>query len=481
MSSTRASNHRRDLVGFVVAMAGRLATIAAILSACTRPNPEFCDDDRDCNNGEVCNLDVHRCIEAPPDLTCSTNDECPLERPICGDVGACRSCVTDDECSTGVCRSDGTCELSERILYVRPNGIAMGTCGAAGPCSLEYARSLLSAERTTIRLFDGTYPLAETFLVHGGMNVSVVGNRAAIVQRNGLGTSFDVMGIGTTATLRGFTLNRGLSCSDATLEVTRMALNSAVNDVRPWIASTACTLFVADSELADSLDDSIYVSSGTVTVMGTKIERSMGDGVEVLGGSATIKTSTITRSRQLGVTTVNSALVLHRSMVSYNRLGGVRSTQGSFNVVNNFVFRNGDPGASTFGGMHLDSASTTSRVMHNTVLLNDCDVSLPALSGGLYCRIGTTGTAYGNLIANNYRGNTSFQNAQTGGTCDFTYSLVAETTLSLGCVLASEECHLAGAASPAVNAGMSLGVMEDFDGEPRSDGKPDMGADEVQP
>ena len=458
--------------------------LAVIFTSCTRPNPEFCDENTDCNNGEICSLDINRCIAAPPDTTCVDDADCPVERPVCGDDAACRSCLADDECGSEVCRSDGTCEAADRILYVRPNGLTSGTCTAADRCDLTYARSLVSAERQTIRLADGTYTLSQQFRVDGGASLTVVGSRAASLQFTGVGPAVGILGVGTKAHLRGFTIHQGATCSNATFELVRMAFNNPGGDVRSWIAASGCTLVVTDSTLSDSLEHGISQNGGDATVTGTTIERSAGNGVDLSSGTAVVKTSTITRNGRVGITGDTGRVVVHRSIVSANRLGGIRSTNGSFEIVNNFVFRNGDPGQSTFGGMHLDSNSSSSRVMHNTVMYNDCDVNVsPPLSGGLYCRIGASGTAYGNLIAQNYRGNTSLQNAQTGGSCDFTYSLIAENPLApvnFGCVLGSDMCRLAGGGA-AIDAGMQLGVTEDFDGQPRSDGKPDIGADEYHP
>lgn len=463
----------------------RIVVVGVVLGACTRPNPAFCNEDGDCSNGEVCNLETNGCIPKPPDDTCEMDMECPIERPICGDDAMCRTCSLDDECASGVCQIDGTCEPVERVLQVRPNGASSGACTTEAPCSLEYARTLVDSDRTTLRLGDGTYSLGAPFVVDF-TSLTIVGSRTAIIQRTTSGASFEIVGDATNATLRGFTLNRGLTCADAAVELNKLAFNTPGIDATSYVAGTACTLAIRESELLDSPSDAIAVSGGGLAITNIKIERTAGNGIAAVGGAiVTIVGATVTDSTQLGVTASGGALSVRRSSVSYNRLGGIRSTDGTFEIVNNFIFRNGDPGRSSFGGLHLDSAVATSRVQHNTVVLNDCDVNVtPALSGGVYCRIGpvnTIGTAYGNLIANNYRGNTTFQFAQTGGTCDFTHSLVSETTLNLGCVPGSDMCRLAGGSSPAIDTGPSLGVLDDFDGEPRSDGMPDMGADEFHP
>lgn len=460
-------------------LAGLVMIVGA--NACTRANPDYCDQDTDCMNGEVCNLDINRCIPDPAGSDCSSNDECPAERPICAEDAACRSCLADAECASSVCRTDGTCELSERILYARPNGIASGECTAADPCSLSHAQSLLTSERGTIHLADGTYPLTSSFVIYDAKQVTIVGSRNARMERTSPGFSFEIMGIGTTATLRGFTLTRGLTCSNAALDMSRMALHSG-NEPRPWISSVGCTLNVSESELSDGLDKAIVVSGGSASVTGTKIERTAGDALEISNATATIKTSTITESTGIGVTAQGGALIVQRSSISANRMGGIRSTQGTFEIVNNFVFQNGNAANSTFGGMHLDSNAAQSRVQHNTVTRNDCDVNVePPFSGGVYCNLPFPSNACGNVIANNFRGNTTYQNAQTGGNCFFGCSLVKPDTIEIGCAPGSNECHLSGNGGLALDAGTDLGVMEDFDGEPRSDGKPDFGADEFHP
>jgi hypothetical protein len=91
-----------------------------------------------------------------------------------------------------------------------------------------------------------------------------------------------------------------------------------------------------------------------------------------------------------------------------------------------------------------------------------------------------------NLITNNFYGNQFDPNAQVGGTCTFSGSLIEASDEAIRFVRTGEEpfdYHLADAQSTAVNAGVlgSPPITEDFDGDPRDDGMPDVGADELRP
>lgn len=91
-----------------------------------------------------------------------------------------------------------------------------------------------------------------------------------------------------------------------------------------------------------------------------------------------------------------------------------------------------------------------------------------------------------NLIANNFRGNEFDASAQKGGTCTFTGSkvLASDSTAHFVSPIAEPfDYHLADAQSEAVNVGIlsNSPITEDFDGDARSDGMPDVGADELHP
>jgi hypothetical protein len=202
-----------------------LLTLALILGGCTKANPDFCDENTDCSNGEICSLDINRCITAPPDTTCADDAECPAERPVCGEDQTCRACVVDDECPSQVCRTDGTCELPERILYVRPSGLTSGACTSIDRCELSYATSSRTTERNTIHLADGAYTLGSGIVIGNGPSATFVGSTAAVVDFGGVGSAFEVVA-GNTLHLRGFSLRRGIACADANLDARSLVFNT---------------------------------------------------------------------------------------------------------------------------------------------------------------------------------------------------------------------------------------------------------------
>lgn len=455
-----------------------LVVCISLGTACKRPNPEYCSANEDCSDGETCNVPTHTCVapgEPDAGASCSSDEECSADAPVCGVDGTCRTCALDDECASGVCAADGSCEPSERVLYVTPTGLSAGQCDALAPCDLYYAKSLVTAERFTIRLANGTYLLNGDFIVSGAVSkLVIVGGRSAALQRAVAGPALDVQA--AELTLRGVTLNKGVRCSNATMTVSRVLFDNPPSEVRPWIDALGCTLDVSDSELYESTGVGI-AAQGKLTIVGTRIETSASHGVEAnSSNNVSIQRSIIARNLGLGITAQGTNLAVDASLITYNRGGGIRSTFGSFDITNNVITFNGDPGASGFGGLHLDSSDANNRLQHNTITHNDCDVNyMPVLAGGVYC-IGAS--APNNLIANNFRGNTMLANAQTGGTCNFASSIISETDATLG--FAADGFHLL-ETSPAVGAGIASNVSSDFDGELRSDGAPDVGADELHP
>jgi hypothetical protein len=485
-------------------MMSKAFLVVVALMGCTRPNPAFCDVDEDCSNGFRCN-ENHSCVEMvgecdlnedcidPGRLVCGDDHVCyqcvvtadcvDPQRPLCGEDRACHECVLDDDCTSGVCRADGACEQAELVLYVAPNGISSGECPLEAPCDISFAKSKVSATRSSIRLANGTYALASDFLVDANP-ITVVGGRAAVLQRSSNGPSFEVRN-GSALTLRGFSLDKGVECTNATLVIARLAFdNPALVDTRSWVTAVGCAVDVVDADLTDSTQHGIKVSTGSLNMANTRIEGSLGNGLLCTTSTCSIATSTINRSQLLGVDATPLALQLSRSSLTENRQGGVRSIGGTCDIKNNFVFRNGNDGDATFGGLRLEpTAGGNNRIEHNTIVFNECDpFASPAFAGGLFC---TNALAPNNLIYNNFAGNNTMPNSQIGGGCNLTGSLVVNGDGTnemhfVAPVTAPFDYHLADVLSPAANAGTPGPVTEDFDGDARV-GTPDIGADEFAP
>ena len=397
-------------------------------------------------------------------------------------------CILDDECESRVCQLDGLCALAQDILYVDPVGIAAGECTSVAPCELYYATTLISPKRFLVRLGNGVYQL-DSGLVVGVLvsDLTIVGGRSAVLQRTTSGPVLEARD-GATLTLRGVSLNKGVACSNfAHLNVSRVSFSNPGNEQDPWINLNMCsTATVTDSDLLDSLSNGINAAfGGELTVIGSRITGSATNGVNSTGQRLIIIRSTINGNQYLGVRASVQTLTIHRSTVSSNRGGGISGTGGIFDITNNFVFRNGNDTNSEFGGLRLDTNLPGNRVIQNTIVRNDSNpLANPLYAGGFFCRGG--GSFVNNLIVNNFAGAADQHNAQIGGTCDLTGSQISNedvTSKFVSPVALPFNYHLADMSSRAVNSGIigPAPETEDFDGDLRNDGAPDVGADELKP
>ena len=442
----------------------RGAVIAALVGCSETPNPAFCDETSDCRNGFSCNLDTHGC-----------------ETTIVEDGGvdsASGSCSLDDECTSGVCKDSGVCEGVENVLYVSADGVSAGACPSDARCDIVYALSKITTQQHTIRIANGTYDIASDLVVDRTKpDVTIVGGRGAVLRRASAGVVIDVRGVtsgvGPTLTLRGMTINKGVNCFWAGLRLQRALMDNASGEPIPWIASYECKLVVDDSELRDSPSDGISGMYSDLEMARSTVTGSSGFGISVERGVFHIAASTIDHNAKLGIQLFNvTSFELKQSLVSHNLLGGVASVGGPFDVTNNVVVRNGiQADDCEFGGLRLVG---TGRAIHNTIALNNSPPDA-SYAGGIYCEGGEAGN---NIIVSNQRGNEELPNAQTGGTCSTTGSLIDPSYNTPVFVdFLTDDFHIA-SASPAVNAGGMPQVDVDFDGEPRSDGAADVGADE---
>ena len=363
-------------------------------------------------------------------------------------------------------------------MYAAADGVSAGTCAADAPCDLVYAYSLLDSTRATIRLADGAYSLTTDFVTTTD-SFTVVGDRGASLTRLMDGPAFQASN-GLTLTLRGFTLNRGVTVSAfSTLVIARVLFDNPTAVVLPWISGDGAAVEVTDSELNDSRSDGIALGVTKLTVRRTAITNSNKNGV-TCNGETEVTDSKVERSTLIGIQA--NELTLLRSSVSENLQGGV-SAIGKFEIANNFVFRNGNSKNAKFGGIHAETTVIGSKLEHNTVVFNDSDpFASPLLAGGVFCK-GVS--APNNLVYINSSGNNTMPNSQTAGTCGFTGSLILNGNLTNELHFVSPfqppfDYHLADSGSPAVDQGQPGTVADDIDGEPRT-GSPDIGADDLSP
>jgi hypothetical protein len=451
-----------------VSLLGLAGLLAVASCGYPRPPDIACARQEDCQQGQACDLATRMCISALVD-------------------GGNR-CVLDDECDSHVCRPDGACAVTSDVLYVDPAGTSAGECTPTSRCEFYYATSKVTPTRSALHLNNGTYDLTSGLkigvLVH---DLILVGNRNVRVRRSTSGPVLEASD-GGALTVRGISLDKQVVCSNfGHINVTRVAFANPGIEHTPWITLSMCsTASVTDSDLADSPADGIRAEfGGDLAVTGSTISRSIANGISSMGQHVIINRSTVTDSGDLGVRASVQMLAIHRSTILSNHGGGISGTGGIFDITNNFIARNGNDNTGEFGGLRLDTTLPGNRVIHNTIDRNDSNPTAnPLYAGGFFCRGG--GVFANNLIVNNFAGSATQPNAQTGGTCDLAGSLISAADNAYHFVSSGAlpfNYHLADRTSQAVNAGMIVvaGEPEDFDGEPRNDGAPDVGADELKP
>ena len=418
-------------------------------------NPAYCcttlddcdfDDLPQCEQGLVCV--AHECVE--PMTGCSSSDQCPGPTPICDADSTCRPCVLDDECTSGVCLGDGTCEATDHVIYASPQGASTGTCAIDAACELTYARTQIRPDRHTIVAAGGAYSLTSAFRVDSAVgSLVLVGPRIAVFERSA-GPAFEVVG-GADLTIRGVTLHQGIACDASTVSVSNVLFDEGT-EALPRIASNLCEVAITDSELRNS------------------------PGLGLLGHGFHIERTVIAGGASRAIE-ASAGFFMTRSVLVRNR-GGAAWIRGSATITNNFIGpENGTEKTTSpsFGGLLLDSVSGT--IEHNTIYYNYSDpFASPAYSGGVFCSAATA--IPNNLIVQNSSGSMTEPNANVGGSCVTSGSIVSSTAFTF---VGGGDLHLPGSSSPAVNAGLPGIVDVDIDGQPRSDGAPDVGADEYVP
>lgn len=135
----------------------------------------------------------------------------------------------------------------------------------------------------------------------------------------------------------------------------------------------------------------------------------------------TLDRCTITNNQGPGVLVSSGKLTLSRSTVSLNNGGGVSVLLGStFDITNNFIYRNGNPSTGGYGGLNLGIATAGSnRLEFNTIVDNYATIN----TGGVICNVPAF-AAPNNLIARNTLNGTANATNQTMGNCTYPTSVV---------------------------------------------------------
>ncbi|NVB82673.1 MAG: right-handed parallel beta-helix repeat-containing protein [Kofleriaceae bacterium] len=435
-----------------LALGGTLA-----LTACSKSNPYYCEGapdnncantdggqmgcqkSADCTNASapVCDTAAHVCVACGDGET----QACMGNTPVCSNH-ECVACTSHGDCDSNVCVLDtGACAGDGEVAYVDPNATDNDVCTRTMPCT-KVAKALATG-RPYVKLQGMT-----------NEQVTVAGKTVAL---------FADPGAKLTSTTNGIILK----VEGATqLTIHDLEISGASGAGNPGISL----------QPGNTANVSLY----RVTVSGNQ-----GGGITASGGALALYESTVSGNQGSGLSLSGVSLTMSRSLVSINRGGGISiSGTSSFDITNNFIFRNGDPDASMFGGVNIGVATPgVNRFEFNTIADNR---SSPGTirAGGVLCDI--PGFAGGNnIIARNaVGGSTTVTNAQTLGQCTYPTSKIQADVTDLAFVSADAAPYnykLTAGSSAIDQATTSSSINSDYDLDVRPQGgQKDIGADEYK-
>jgi hypothetical protein len=420
---------------------------------CVAPTPACvddicveCDGDSHCESptAPVCDLGLHRCSDCSGPSDCERFDghpycapfgacteclpedpvaesvDCGTTTPICGTDGVCRACTDHRECASGACDlAVGSCVDPSDIAYVEYMASAANTtCTATSHCDSVLKALATSRPYIVIAPTPGTEPYAEDISIMG-RSVSLIGYGARFTALLNNSPALAVTGTGADVSVYGMTFE--------------------------------------NSEIGIDC----YVTPGNNASLAL---------VDVVSQD----------HDQLGVHASECDLTLARSRVRRNAGGGVQAQTSRVDITNTIVDGNGTATA-VVGGVELYRPKPGSRFAFNTIAGN---VATPTLPGGVACdALSAVPALHSNIIFDN------LGQSQVDGqpNCVFEYSLVIPEISGTGNIsgdpaLDGEYRLTSGSAAVgAANPDSQAIVPDDIDRQPRPNGAPDIGADELYP
>jgi hypothetical protein len=438
------------------------------LPACVNNTCVACDADHGCGTPEAPTCDLARNVCGPCQVEsdcagfeetphCSLTAGCVQCRPeaeatdcaapampICDpDSSTCRPCQAHGECASGVCNlvgaARGTCLSDASIAYVAVNGADTALCTRAQKCrTITRALATLGDDRRTILLSAGEYGVAGADS-NGAETIAITSSEVG-------GEDFVLLGQGAVGI--------GRATAGPLLQV-----------------------------------------SGTarVTLEGIRLHEALGadagDGIRCVPQSGNkptliLRQVTIDQNAGQGIDATECTVAIERSTIARNVGGGVSVTNGVFAITNSFIVRNGGTSA-LFGGLLLAStAAGANQLAFNTIADN---LSVDGQAGGVQCAaLGLDATS------NNVWSNDSQLTTQVSGNCGWSYSNIGPqdpvqpgtqniSTDPEFVAPAQVNYHLQSGSDVRERGAPTTTLTVDFDGEPRVNGVPDIGADEVTP
>ncbi len=414
------------------------ATPVCVSGACTG----LCDADGDCAGRPTAEAECHMpsgacvtCDESDVQAPITTDeDECPgANNAVCDSVThTCRGCEDHAECFSGVCDA-GRCAPPAEVIYMSANGVDGGNncdnpAAGMGCLTLNFAIGKITVTRKYILMAPSATPYAARNNTDradfNGDTAHVIGY-GATVNRSGAGLILDVHA-GSDVTIEGLTVSAG----------------------------------------GGSGGTGILVNDSRLELFRATVRDNGGMGIDASS---------------------NSRLRILRSTLTNNDAGGILLNTGEFAIINSIITKNGDPGATNFGGVSLLSTATTNSLEFNTIAENS---ATSGTADQVICNNAAL-TARNNII--------SFLPSTTGrprisGNCTHTYSLFSPDSATAGTgnmtitdpamFMFTADFHI-GTGSVAAGAAQSTNLagdtLVDIDGHARmlNGTTVDVGADEI--
>ena len=380
----------------------------------------------------ICDLAMNRCVQ------CLVRDDCGGTTPLCTNQ-VCTGCAVHADCDSSACLPDGSCVPAAQVAYVDPAGSDNPDCTVATPCTR--VMKALATQRPYLK-FHGTTDEAVSI----SQNVTLLADPGAKLTRTSDGTVLQIGG-------------------NSTVEIDDLEITGSSGDNTTGIATSGGVQLVLER----------------ATVSGHQ-----GNGISCNAKALTLHASKVINNQNIGVFSMSGAVTISASTIASNQGGGIFATgaNSSFDIVNTYIYRNGDSNASVGGAALSPIIGSSNRFEFNTVVDNQIKQS-SITSAGVQCDI-VGFSAPNNLIARNaVNGSTTQPNANTIGLCDYPTSTVSPSVTDLKFAAAEGEpynYHLTAGSSAIDQAKTPSTITVDADGNPRPQGPAsDQGADELPP
>jgi hypothetical protein len=350
---------------------------------------------------------------------------CAGATPVCNaDNKQCQKCTADAQCTaSSICLDDGSCAPLADVAYVTPAPVGTDNATCEKAVPCISVSKALQTSRRYVKI-SGTIDEAISI---NDQDVTLLGEPNA----------------GLTSTKNGLLLEiRGTSH----VTVSKLAITGASG-------STGVGISMPPG------------GSGSLTVSGSVISNNQGGGISA-GSSGSLNVS--------------------RSAISNNQGGGISIAGGTFDIVGNMFYSNGDDNT-PIGGISITAPqNAANRLEFNSFSRNQAQ---DGLGTAVQCVAGTF-TARNNIMSQN---GTLSNPEQVGGTCKHAYSVTLPGTVPAGTNnsasdpgfvdAARGDLHIQ-AASPARRAAdpssdLTGIASQDIDGDARL-APADIGADQVK-